>query len=109
FEPMAGLADIARGLGKSEEALDYAEKILTAIEAGPLEGPDRGLWIHLVCYQVLAQTGDHRAPAVIKRAHQLLSHRAEAISNHKFRQSYLSGVSEHREICNIWKSLLKNN
>ncbi|MDY6873321.1 MAG: tetratricopeptide repeat protein, partial [Chloroflexota bacterium] len=39
FEPMAGLADIARGLGKSEEALDYAEKILTAIEAGPLEGP----------------------------------------------------------------------
>lgn len=109
LEPLAGMAKIALIQEMPERSLSFVEEILNAIDEGPLEGPDRTLWIYLVCYQVLASINDQRAPEVIKSAYQLMSHRAGAISDENLRQSYLTGVRENHEIANIWSTLLKDH
>ena len=109
LEPLAGMAKISLIQDKSEEALNSIEAILNAIDRGPLDGPDRSIWIYFVCYQVLVIVKDERSPGIINAAYQLIHRRAEAISDEKLRQSYLLGVRENHEIMNIWNTMLKNN
>ncbi len=104
-EPMAGLARIALLEGKPDQALATIQEFLPALRQGTLQGPDRLLWTYLICYQVLATNNDPQAPEIIQAATQLLSGRAKSIADSKWRQSYLTGVSNHIEINKIWQSL----
>ncbi|MBG0787981.1 MAG: tetratricopeptide repeat protein, partial [Anaerolineaceae bacterium] len=107
-EPMAGLAKITLLEGKPEQALAIVQEFLPALKPGELQGPDRPLWIYLVCHQVLAANNDPLASGIIQTAHQILSQRAETIADTKSRQSYLTGVRDHNEIIQIWQTLPKN-
>ena len=104
-EPLAGLAKIALLRGKPQAALAIIQGFLPELESGTLQGPDRLLWIYWVCHQVLSANDDPRALGIIQTAHQILVRRAETLSDGQVRQTYLTGVSEHLEINNIWKSL----
>jgi DNA-binding SARP family transcriptional activator/predicted negative regulator of RcsB-dependent stress response len=101
LEPLAGMASICLAQGKPGQALPYVEEIVNAIEKEPLEGPDRTLWIYLICYRALAQVNDRQAHPVINAAYLHLQQRAETISDDELRQIYLTGVSENREIIHI--------
>ena len=109
LEPLAGMAKISLLQDNSDEALNSIEAILKAIDRGPLDGPDRSLWIYLICYQVLVEVKDQRAHKTIRSAYRLLQQRADAISDDKKRKCYLTGVIENREIVNIWNALVKDN
>ena len=109
LEPLAGMAKISLLQDNSDEAFNSIEAILKAIDRGSLDGPDRSLWIYLICYQVLAQVKEQRAHKTIRSAYRLLQQRADTISDDKKRQCYLTGVMENREIVNICNALVKDN
>ncbi|QRN82602.1 tetratricopeptide repeat protein [Chloroflexota bacterium] len=106
-EPLAGLAEIALLEGKPELALAIVQDFLPALKQGELQGPDRLLWIYLVYHQVMAANNDPLAPEIIQTAHQILSRRAETISDAESRQSFMTGVRDHNEIIQIRQDLSK--
>jgi tetratricopeptide (TPR) repeat protein len=108
-EPLAGLARIALLRGKPREALAAMQTCLPALESGTLQGPDRLLWVYLVCHQALAANDNPLASGIIQTAHRILTQRAESILDVKVRQAYLTGVRENFEINTIWESLSKRN
>ena len=101
-EPAAGLAWLSYQDGDLPQALTYTEEILEQMEGKPLQGPDRVLWIYLVCYRVLTQAGDDRAESVLASAHTLMNDRAARIGDEVLRQTYLESVAENVELARFW-------
>ncbi|MBG0770564.1 MAG: tetratricopeptide repeat protein, partial [Anaerolineaceae bacterium] len=108
-EPLVGLAQIALVHKKPEQALSTIQPFLPTIRQGALVGPDRLIWIYINCHQVLVANHDPRASEVIHTGHQILSQRAATIRDQNRRQSYLTGIGEHREITRIWQLHSKTN
>ena len=109
LEPLAGMAKTSLLQNNPEEALSFLEEILASIDKTPIDGPDRALWIYLICHQALTQVNDPRSHQIIISAYLLLQQRAKTISDDKMRQTFLTGVSENREIAKIRTALLKDN
>jgi hypothetical protein len=69
---------------------------------GVLDGADAKV-IMFTCHQVLASAGDPRAAALLDRAHAVMKSRAATINDPALRQSFLTHISEHREILMAWQ------
>ncbi len=72
---------------------------------GELEATDEPLRVYLVCWQVLHQTGDPRAPEILTTAHRLLQERASSIPNEATRQAFLTNIAHNREIQEAWENI----
>jgi hypothetical protein len=94
---------VALSRGADHQALSYAEKILSSIEATPFEGPDRTLWVYFTCYRVLQAFQDPQATDILKFAHDLIQARMTSIPDDLLRQSYLETVAVHREVIRIFQ------
>jgi len=108
-EPLAGLAQIALLEGEPEQAFAFIQPFLPAILEGSPQGPDRLMWVYLACHQALIANEDPSASEVIHTGRQILIQRAATITDEKRRQSYLTGIGEHREIARTWQLHSKND
>ena len=102
-DAVAGRARVALAGSDITGAMALVERLLASpATTGALDGFDAKL-IMFTCHQVLASTGDPRAPALLDSAHALLQRRAATINDAALRQSFLTHISEHREILMAWQ------
>ena len=97
-EPIAGLARLALAQGAVVEAMHLVADIVVHFDAGgTVDGTEDPLWIYLTCHQVLAATNAPRAGEFLRRAHEMLMHRAAPLSEAE-RETFLGSVPSHRAI-----------
>jgi len=108
-EPLAGLASIALLEGNPEQAHTILQDFIPPLLEQTLQGPDRLLWIYLICHEVLQANGSVLASEVAQAANHLLSSRAAVLKDEKRRQSYLMGIEEHQKLAKIWYALPKHH
>ena len=100
---LAGRARVALARSDITGAMAFVERLLDSPAAnGVLDGADAKA-IMFTCHQVLASAGDPRATALLDRAHAVLESRAATINDPALRQSFLTHISEHREILTAWQ------
>ncbi|HSW27362.1 MAG TPA: adenylate/guanylate cyclase domain-containing protein, partial [Burkholderiaceae bacterium] len=103
-DAVAGRARVALAGSDIAGAMAFVERVLASpAVTGALDGFDAKL-ILLTCHQVLKSAGDPRAPALLDRAHALLQSRAATINDPALRESFLTRISEHREILAAWQN-----
>lgn len=92
IEPLAGLAQVALAQGELATAQRHVETILATLAANPQASLEEPFLIYLVCYRVLAATGDPRAGKVVQSGYDLLQSYAGAIPDPQWRHSFLTKV-----------------
>jgi hypothetical protein len=80
-------------------ATKFVEALLAAMDR--LDGGERRQ-VLFTCHQVLARTGDSRAPGLLVRVYDELQTRAATITDADLRRSFLDNVPLHREIVRTW-------
>ena len=90
-EAWAGLASIALQGNEFAEALQAAECILQAIDAGVRIGLDEPFCSYMACYRVLSTYKDSRAEGVLQAAHSVLQGYADQLGD-SARQAFLGRV-----------------
>jgi len=96
---LAGRARVAMAMGDLAAALELAENLMAALDR--LDGGERRQ-VLFTCHQVLARTGDSRAPQLLVRVYDELQARAATITDADLRRSFLNNVPLHREIVSAW-------
>ncbi len=98
-EDLVGLAQVNLAFGNLDRAKQYVEETLTYLEENAtMTGAERPFRVHLICYQVLQESGDERAVALLTQAHSHIQELADNLENETLRQSFLDNVPSHREI-----------
>lgn len=103
LETLAGLAHTSWLQGNLDEALGYAEEILSYLEGWALGNMDNPFWVAWHCYQVLQAKGDSRAQELLTAAYALLQRQAARLTDPETRRSFLENVAVHREIVRAWE------
>jgi predicted ATPase/DNA-binding SARP family transcriptional activator len=104
-QSQAGLARVRQTQGRSQQAMALIEPVVSALDhlrRNDVEDPCM-LWLN--CYWVLQANHDRRARTVLEQAHAILQERAQCISDHALRQSYLQKAYFNREIVAAWQQL----
>lgn len=104
LEVQAGLARVALLQEKLVEAQAYIQPVLAHLQAGhtPM-GTSRPFYIYLVCYEILAASGDPYAVTILHQAYEELTLYADKISDVSRRHTFLQNVPEHRQIQSLFK------
>ncbi|MFN8489914.1 MAG: tetratricopeptide repeat protein [Caldilineaceae bacterium] len=97
----AGLAQVALLQNQRATASGYVEEILQTLEHAPFNALYEPLFVYLLCYRVLAATGDRRAHELLRRGYNLLQVYAEQIDDSGLRRSFLENIVFHREIIGL--------
>jgi tetratricopeptide (TPR) repeat protein len=97
MESVAGLAAVALASGDQQEALGYAEEILSHLQRVTLHGAEEPFQIWLTCFQVLRAQNDSRAKWVLETAHRQLQESAKRLRDKQLRHSFLA-IPAHREL-----------
>ena len=80
------------------------EEIVTYLDGGgSLDGTGEPLRVWLTCYRVLEACQDLNAFSILENAHQLLTERANKISDDRMRQKFLDNIPYHLEIMKDWQ------
>lgn len=96
METRAGMAQLALATGDSANARLQVEAILNHLNLGrSLDGTESDLAIFLTCYQLLESQQDERAPALLRKAKQLLGRRANQIDCAETKESFLFNNKVH--------------
>jgi tetratricopeptide (TPR) repeat protein len=98
LEAHAGLARVALLRADLAGALAHAEPILAHLAGGGLSGTDQPASVERICYQVLREAQDPRAPAVLAAAVGRLRERADRIADEGLRAVFLTGIAAHRAL-----------
>ena len=99
IELLSGQAGVALVQGRREQALGYAQALLTQLETYPaFPRTVEPLRIYLICYRVLRANEDRRAKEVLRDAQRLLLERAAKIEDPGLRRSFLEDVDAHRDL-----------
>jgi tetratricopeptide (TPR) repeat protein len=99
----AGRARVALARGDSKAAVLHVDALLAHLgNGGTLAGTEQPRFVQLTCYQVLARTGDPRAPGVLAMAHADLQARAATITDSALRASFMENIPENRAIAAAW-------
>jgi hypothetical protein len=105
IEDVAGLARVALGQGRLDQARQHADRCVAHLDAHGVEGIEFPMQVFLTCYDVLQATGDRdAAQRVLEAAHALLLRRANAVSDLALRDSMLHQVSANRRVLTEWQS-----
>ncbi|MGD2157410.1 MAG: tetratricopeptide repeat protein, partial [Anaerolineales bacterium] len=115
LEAMAGLARTLIAQGKTKEALQRVEKVISHIGTSSpttgtlnnLNGALEPMRIYLTCYQVLSANQDSRAEGILRQANDLIQERASKIQEEGLRRSYLSNVPANRELVSEYEKVGK--
>ncbi|WNG44078.1 AAA family ATPase [Archangium minus] len=97
MESVAGLAAVALASGARQEALGYAEELLSHLRRVTLHGVEDPFQIWLTCFQVLRAQNDSRAQWVLETAHRQLQEYAERLKDKQLRDSFLA-IPAHRKL-----------
>ncbi|KAA3656502.1 MAG: tetratricopeptide repeat protein [Chloroflexi bacterium] len=109
MESEAGLADVALATGELAEAMVHIESIFDKLNSiANLDGAESPFTVYLICHNVLAATKDARANKILHQAHKLLTERANAIIDDNARTLFLKKVKSHRQIIELFASLILN-
>ena len=104
LESLAGLAQVSLKQGDIADAQQYVEEIVTYLDGGgSLDGTGEPLRVWLTCYRVLEACQDSNAFSILENAHQLLTERANKISDDRMRQKFLENIPYHLEIMKDWQ------
>ena len=103
LDSLAGLAEIAQGEGKLEEALGYVESIIEKFDANQIRDPEARSTILLICYKVLNALNDTRCKSVLHQAYLLMMEHADKFRDDKKRNSFLKNVSVNQQIVDLVK------
>jgi hypothetical protein len=57
----------------------------------------------LTCYRVLEAAQDSKALSVLESAHELLSERADKISDQGMRHKFIENIPYHSKIMKVWQ------
>lgn len=95
---LAGLADVALAQGQVEDAIIYAEEILSLLDISSLTE------VAMTCVRVLRASRDPRAEGILTAAYTRLQEQAAKISDENLRRAFLENRPDHREIIAAWKA-----
>ncbi len=98
MESLAGLAHIALASGRAEDARHLVDEIVAYLADRDLDGALEPFRVYLVCYRVLIADQDNRANPLLQMAYEQLQHQANKLDDAVMRDSFLHGMSDHREI-----------
>ncbi|PTL81783.1 adenylate/guanylate cyclase domain-containing protein [Vitiosangium sp. GDMCC 1.1324] len=101
MESVAGLASVALAAGEEQQALGYAEELLSHLERIALHGVEEPFRIWLACFRVLRAQKDARAQRVLETAQRKLQEQAGKLHDEALRRSFLA-ISAHRELLEEW-------
>lgn len=110
IDDLAGLARVALAQGRTRQAYEHVQEILTWLAENGPEGIEYPLQVNLTCYEVLLAVGDGET-AVHQQARTLLTQmrdelleKAASIKDKTIRQKFLSNVATNRTILKTWES-----
>ena len=102
------LAAVHLATGDAAQAMDYAQQALTILDGCGGEGPESPHRDYFVCYQVLAAVGQEgTAWAALQSAYDLVTTRADKITDLAMRQSFLQRVPINREIVQEYENVIR--
>jgi DNA-binding SARP family transcriptional activator/Tfp pilus assembly protein PilF len=120
-QSLAGLARLSLADGDLSGAEEYTAEILEFMNrklpeisnwteddldaATPFDGTLEPFLIYLTCYRVMKANQDPSADEILDSAYRLLQARASKIEDKQLRNSYLIGVSHHKDIVHLWAEL----
>jgi tetratricopeptide (TPR) repeat protein len=105
-EAVAGLIRVALTGQNREQALSYAEEILSYLgHGGSLDMMTEPLLVYLSCYQALHANNDARATSVLATAWQILQERAANITDAAVHDMFLKNVPHHRALGAAWRTV----
>ena len=99
LEVQAGLARVALRQENLEQAQVHIQPVLAHLQTGhTVAATSRPFYIYLVCYELLAASGDPSAATILQQAHDELMLYADKIADESRRQAFWHNVPEHRQI-----------
>lgn len=99
IDPLAGLARVATAEGKPDEAVKYANQVLTWMEENGHEGIGDPLLAYQGVYRALLTAGEtEQGLAVLEDAYALLMKFADSIADPEYRHAYLHEISPGQDI-----------
>lgn len=101
---LAGLARAALASGDGARAMATTQSVLERLAGDDDVDPTQEMLVWLTCWRVLHAAADPRAEAVLRTAHGALQSRAETLGDSMLRESFLTGVPEHRAIVAAWSA-----
>ncbi|QRK12605.1 AAA family ATPase [Archangium violaceum] len=101
MESVAGLAAVALATGARQEALGYAEEILSHLQRVTLHGVEDPFQIWLTCFQVLRAQDDSRAQWVLETAHRQIQESAKRLHDRQLRHSFLAIPAHHELLAQV--------
>lgn len=106
LEVQAGLARVALQQEDLAQARVHIQSPLAYLQAGntPL-GASRPFFIYLVCYEVLAASGNSEAIDILRQSRDQQMLLAEKITDESQRQAFFRNVPEHRQIRELCEDL----
>ena len=96
--PQIGLAQVALRQGKSQEARQLLNEILSYLDRHDPDGLEDPFGLYWICYLLLIEFQDNRAQKILQTAHTQLQARAIKIPDEASRQSFLKNIAEHQKI-----------
>ena len=102
-EPMAGLIQTLLMRGDHALALVEAEKILSYLESGTLDGTEEPLRVYHTCYLALKEGGDPRSVPLLHKAGELLETQVLKLRDDESRRMFVENVPWRLEIYNACK------
>jgi class 3 adenylate cyclase/tetratricopeptide (TPR) repeat protein len=94
---LLALAHLA--LAEFDQAHEYAQRTVQALDGCGGEGPDFPHRDYLFCYRVMAALGNQESAGhALRQAYQLLRRQANRISDPAMRDSFLHAIAANREI-----------
>ena len=100
-----GQARVALARGDASEAQRLAEQLLDEARADRSTQQLDGTYEHLIrltLYRAFVSSDAPRAERLLAEAHAALTTEAERIHDVELRQLFLSRITEHREIVELW-------
>lgn len=98
METVAGSARLDFKQGRMDAALEKVNEVLNARGEGGWTGTEQPFRIYQTCFEVLEHHQDERAASIIAQGFEELMASAEAISDERLRESFLSSVMENRAV-----------
>ncbi len=102
-DALGGLAALALAQGDVPGALRHVLQVLELDAGGSMAqrslNPRR---LALICHRVLSSSGDARATAWLRRAHDELLAVAATVSDATLREGFLNNIPDHRAILAAW-------
>jgi tetratricopeptide (TPR) repeat protein len=105
MEAVSGSAYLDFKCNQPERAMEKVNEILDHFGDKRISGIEQPARIYLICYEILDQATDSRAPELLKRGYEQLQETANAISDPVLQESFMQCVAENRAVAYYYHQL----